>query len=129
MTLDQRIKETKEKGLGIVLGSLMGAGMGFLEAAVLPSYAISQITKDERYPAYDAIWPGNDFPNGTKEYLQTTMVIREVTRFGIMFGMGLDFSDKNADTVGYLVIPMAVSALYEMYRTARKQYEVLTRVG
>ena len=46
--------------------------------------------------------------------------MREMTRLGIIFGMGVDFADGKADNVGYLAIPMAVSALYEIYRKIRK---------
>ncbi len=126
MGIEQIVEESSErtkKTIGSALGVIIGGVLGFLETAVLPSYVVSQITRDDRYPAYDAIWLGKDFPNGTREYVRTVIVMREMTRLGLIFGIGVDFADGKADNVGYLAIPMAVSALYEIYRAVRKEKE------
>ena len=123
MGIEQIVVSVKERAQGTALGLVVGGVVGILETAVFPSYAVSQITRDERYPAYRAEWPGDDFPNGTREYIRTGMVAREIVRLGIIFSMGIDFADGKADNLGYLAIPMAVSALYEMYRKARKGEE------
>ena len=73
MGIEQIIEESSDrtrKIAGTTLGLVVGGVLGFLETAVFPSYTVSQITRDDRYPAYDAIWPGKDFPNGTKNILE-----------------------------------------------------------